>query len=150
MNKAIKSAAILIILVAAFYLGFNYGQNKAIAPSINNNQAPEQELKSKAGLMLDFGNGDIKSFTEKEISKNQSAFDLVKQVAEENNIGLKYKDYGGELGIFIEAIGGVENNIEQWWQYWVNGNYSVVGAGSYLLQPGDLIEFKFVKGQITI
>ncbi len=151
MNKIIKLLSIVIILAAIFYLGFYYGEEKAIAPGLNNsNQQPDvnQPINEKVSLMLDFGNGTIKTFTDLDFTENQSAFDLLKQITEKNNIGLLYKDYGGDLGIFIESIGQVKNNNNSWWQYWVNNKYAEKGAGNYLVQPGDVIEFKFIKGQI--
>lgn len=151
MNKIIKLVAIVIILAAIFYVGFYYGEEKAIAPGLNNDNQPSgvnQPINEKVSLMLDFGNGEIKTFTDLDFTENQNVFDLLKQVTEKNNIELLYKDYGGDLGVFIESIGGVKNNNDSWWQYWVNNKYSEIGASNYIIQLGDVIEFKFVKGQI--
>lgn len=100
--------------------------------------------------MLDFGNSEIKSFTSLDFTKNQNVFDLLKQITGQNNIELLYKDYGGDLGIFIESIGGIKNNNDSYWQYWVNNQYSTKGVSSYVIQPNDVIEFKFIKGQMTL
>lgn len=150
-NKTIKIIAIVIILAAAFYLGFYYGKDKAIAPDLAslNNSIAEGLIDKDVSLMLDFGDGNIQSFKDIAWQKNQNLFDLLKQVTAQNSIELSYKDYGGDLGVFIESIGGVKNNNDSWWQYWVNNQYAEKGASSYLVQPADVIVFKFVKGQIN-
>ena len=52
----------------------------------------------------------------------------------------KYNDY------FIEEICGVSNGIDgRYWQFWVNGEYSSVGANHFEIHNGDYVEWRFEK-----
>lgn len=134
----------LLIAVAIFVLGFSFG-NDLKAPEVGEMRVEDQSVS----LMIDYGNGQI--FTDASISLQgtTTVFEVLNKTSQENNIELKYKDYGGDLGIFIESIGGVGKDPtgKRWWQFWVNNKYSQTGAGSYFLRPGDSIEFKFIEGQ---
>ena len=35
----------------------------------------------------------------------------------------------------------------KFWQFWINGEYSQIGAADYLVQSNDLIEWKFTDNQ---
>ncbi|MBI3341961.1 DUF4430 domain-containing protein, partial [Candidatus Curtissbacteria bacterium] len=72
--------------------------------------------------------------------KGKTAWDAVKSALGETN--LTYKDYGGDLGIYITAINGIEPTGNQYWQFNINGNSSEVGVSSYIVQDNDKIEFK--------
>lgn len=149
-----KIIAKIIIIIAVFVFGFVLGQKYTVAPSekvdlsTDNQQIQEERT---ANLMFDFGDGDIKAFNNIIVNDGETIFDLVKEVAAKNNIKLGYKDYGGDLGVLIESIGEKKNNFDAgyYWQYWANNDYAKVGAGTYKLNDGDIIEWKYTKGQIT-
>ncbi len=67
--------------------------------------------------------------------------------AKENNIEIKYKDYGPGMGIFVQSIAGVPEDInaktDKWWQFWVNGKYSNKGASLLDVNKGDEIIWRF-------
>ena len=89
-------------------------------------------------------------FSDVAIGDDSSVFEILQKIASENNIELNYKDYGGDMGVFIESINGKQNDFDSgyYWQYWVNGQYAKVGASSYELQDGDVVEWKYVEGQM--
>ncbi len=143
----------IIIVIAVFIAGFIAGQQYATAPEQRDSQliSGQQEQEQKyVSLMLDFGNGNIKTFSDIAIGDNASVFEILQKVASENSIELNYKDYGGDMGVFIESINGKQNDFDSgyYWQYWVNSQYAKVGASSYKLQDRDVVEWKYVKGQI--
>ncbi|MCG2697535.1 DUF4430 domain-containing protein [Candidatus Parcubacteria bacterium] len=143
----------IIILIAVFFTGFIVGQQYAAEPAEQDSQPivcqNEQEQKH-VSLTLNFGNGDIKTFSDIIISDDAPVFEVLQKVVSENNIELNYKDYGGDMGVFIESINGKQNDFDSgyYWQYWVNGQYAKVGASSYELQNGDVVEWKYAEGQI--
>jgi hypothetical protein len=55
------------------------------------------------------------------------------------------------MGVFITAIDGVGNNQagDKYWQFWLNNEYSKVGASSQRLRDGDMVEWKYLAGQIN-
>ena len=138
----------LIILAAVFYVGFYFGTNQALAPTTP--LADQLIGLQSASLMIDYGNGIVSVYNDTKLEPNQTVFDLLRLVASQNNLEFSTKDFGGELGVFIESIGGVKNNsmADYWWQYWVNNQYAKIGASQYRLAPGDIVEWQFIKGQI--
>ena len=67
------------------------------------------------------------------------------RVAEKQGLALQSKDYGGELGIFIEGINGKTNDSKNnlYWTLYINGKQSPTGASATLIKPGDTISWKF-------
>lgn len=65
--------------------------------------------------------------------------------AQQQGLQLETKDYGGSLGLFVEAIEGVANDTTKnmYWYLYVNGELSPLGASSAQAAPGDVIEWKY-------
>jgi len=151
-GKAVKILAKIIIIIAIFLIGFLIGREYVIAPTVSpdKNEAVEQSEEDGVSLIIDFGDGEIQDFSSIKIEDGISAFELLKKITTESGIELKYKDYGGELGVMVEVIGGVEDSLadEKFWQYWVNGQYAKIGASNYELKDGDVVEWKYIKGQL--
>lgn len=146
----------IVIFILIFFAGLLIGFSQAKAPapdySLNAGTNTANPPESSVNLMIDYGNGEIQAFNDLEITDGQTAYDLLKKVAAENNLDLKIKDYGGSAGAFIEAINKIENSLtkNQYWQYWVNNRYAEIGAGQYELKAGDVLEWKYVKSQYGI
>lgn len=70
----------------------------------------------------------------------QTALDLL---AATNQIETKSYSFGKT----VESIDGVRSENGKYWIYYINGQTASVGAGAYVLQPNDLIEWKLEKGQ---
>jgi hypothetical protein len=51
------------------------------------------------------------------------------------------KDYGS-TGKFVLSIDGVTPDSKHFWEFFVNGKSSNVGASSYMLKPDDKLEWK--------
>lgn len=150
-----KLLAKIIIAVAIFVAGFYVGGQQALSPSDGNkaiNQPLEQNQKETiiVSLMLDFGNGQVRTFNDVSLAKDAAVFALLEKVTSENNLKLSSKDYG-ELGVFVEGVGDIKNSIagDKYWQYWVNNKYAEIGASAYNLNDGDFVEWKYIKGQIN-
>lgn len=156
-----KLLAKIIIVAAIFVAGFYFGTQQALSPTSNlfglnksRVETPKEEEQTPQGimvdLMLDFGNGQVKTFSQVNLPEDSTVFDLLKKVTTENNLSLESKDYGS-MGVFIESIGEAKSDLasDKFWQYWVNNKYSQMGSSSYKLKSGDLVEWKFTKGQIN-
>ena len=52
------------------------------------------------------------------------------------------KDYGAGMGEFVQSIDGVAPDSKHFWEFYVNGKSSNIGASSYKMQDGDKIEWK--------
>jgi hypothetical protein len=146
-NKILKYVGYVVVIVAVFLLGISFSKISK-APETGQNVSQNSQIKT-ASLMIDYGNGQVKTYQDISISEKANAFDLLKSAADKNKITLGYKDYGGDMGVFIESIGGIgkDSSGKKWWQFWVNNKYSQVGVSSYKIHPGDVVEFKFIQGQ---
>ena len=151
-----KILARIIIIIAIFFIGFYTGQQYLPDTTPVDEQPVDGSLQNAeqitASLMLDYGNGKIETFNNVVLAKNtNSVFDLLEKVTTENEIELKSKDYDGELGVFIESIGEQKSDFtaDQFWQYWVNNEYAKIGASNHKLEDGDVVEWKFTKGQFN-
>lgn len=101
-------------------------------------------------ISLEFDSGDkILEFNDVEVDSDENLFDVLQRVTEQNAVEFSYKDFGGDLGIFIESINnsGQQGSKTKWWQYWVNGEYAKVGVSSYHIKTGDDIIFIFTDSQ---
>lgn len=144
-----KIIAKIVIIIAVFFAGLYVGQQQVSAPP-RQEYAGGQATEQKVSLMLDFGDGVVKTYQDVEWREEMSVFDLLKAVAEKNNLQFSYKDYGGDMGMFIESVDNRKNSAKGdfWWQYWVNNEYGEIGSGKKILKPGDAVEWKLVKGQL--
>ena len=148
MKDSFKVIVLVAILAAAVFLEHNLiNLSKTVNPSTaDKSQESNQEIA--AILKIDFGNGKISNYDGVKLKEEKTVFDLLKKVAVENNLELSFKEYPGS-GVFIESIDRMVNDAKnnKWWQYWVNEEYATVGASNYQLKNGDLVEWKYVKGQ---
>lgn len=75
---------------------------------------------------------------------DENAFELLKRITDND---IEYTDWGGDLGIFVDCIGGIcrTNGYEYFWSFYINGRLSEVGASGYIIQPNDVIEWKYAE-----
>ena len=148
----------IIIAVVIFFTGVYFGGQGMTIPFVQDylSQKNETSIKSldqtegTTSLTIDFGDGTTNTFEEIAWSEGQSVFDALESVASTGDITLRAKDFGGDLGLFLETINSVpaEPSVDSWWQYWVNGEYGNIGASNYETSPGDVIEWKFTKDHL--
>jgi hypothetical protein len=87
-------------------------------------------------------NNKTQTFAEN-YSASQSAFALLQTVTSKNNLPLTFKQYS--FGTLVESINNLKNTKDLAWIYFVNGQSAAIGADQYQVQPGDLIEWKYLK-----
>lgn len=70
---------------------------------------------------------------------------ILDRAQRENGLAVETKDYGGSLGLFIEALNGVHNDSAKqlYWHLYINGQRSPLGASNAVAQPGDAVTWKF-------
>jgi len=151
-----KNLIIAISIVIALALGFVVGQQmpgfltcQTEAVPVSAPAGDVANTNITAGIMLDFGEGDLKTFNNLELASGASVFDLLAKATGENGIALEYKDYGGDMGVFIESIGEAKSDFEadRYWQYWVNNEYATIGSSLNELKDGDIVLWKHTSGQ---
>lgn len=101
----------------------------------------ERQTEIQVDLALDYGNGDVQTFSQEALREGATVLDLLERLELRQGIALEKRNFPG-LGVFIEGIHGVRNTNNFYWQFWVNGEYSKVGAGQYVLKDGDKVLWK--------
>ncbi|MEK8211500.1 DUF4430 domain-containing protein [Paenibacillus sp. FSL L8-0463] len=79
-----------------------------------------------------------------EIEKGESALELLKRITRKNKIQMEYQ--GSKGFAYVEGIDNLyefDHGAESGWMYKVNGEFPGKGAGSYTVQPGDVIEWLY-------
>lgn len=86
--------------------------------------------------------GIILEATEVEIQKNDTAIDVLEKAVQEKDIQLEYSGSGATA--YVKAINGLselDRGAESGWLYRVNGEIPSEGAGTYIVQEGDHLEW---------
>jgi hypothetical protein len=136
-------------VVGFFTFSFLFQDKILIKPQEPFVKKQENLGEIRVSLIIDFSDGKIITCNNQILKKGSTVFDLLKICSQnpQNPFEIEYTVYP-ELGVFIKRIGDKTNGEnEKYWQYWVNNEYAQVGAGSYQLKEGDIVEWKFVKSQ---
>jgi len=145
----------IIIIIIVFTAGWFVGSGGILpinSGAGNSTDATCALLSSdedgNVSIMIDDGMS-ISTMSDVPMIATSTVFDVLRIVSEDKSIDLKYKDYGGELGMFIETIDGLpeEGSKDMWWQYWVNNEYGVIGASNMTVSAGDIILWKLTGNQ---
>jgi len=88
-------------------------------------------LRKQASVIID----SVGSY-KVDISEDETAFSLLKKTADQKGFDIEYTIYEG-LGAFITSIAGIKPQGNQYWAFYYNGKYSMVGASSQKITPDD-------------
>ena len=148
-SKLLKIISKILVLIIVFFIGFYFGNQNNQLINLRNLEDQSQNISQTVDGLFDFNNGDIQTFSDINFKDKATLFDVLKELTMINDMEFSYTDYGGDLGVFIESINSVGNDTEgnKWWQYWVNDKHAEIGVSSYLVQPEDVVEFKFIESQ---
>lgn len=143
MQAIDKNLKILIGIAIVFIIGISvYGistqvEIERLTPASVSQILP---IEKKATLIIDDGTESPQRF-KMEVSAETTVFDLLKQTG----VALEYTEY--DIGIFIDAIGGIWNDRKEKknWMYYINDERAKKGAGKQIVEPGDKIEWRYEK-----
>src|SRR3989344_7457034 len=110
-------------------------------------QTPPPPTKSAANLesamiVINYGENDTSSDSI-EVDEKSTAFSLLNNFAERENIPLETQQY--DFGVFVKSVNGKESTPEMAWIYFVNGQSGQIAADQMKIKPGDTVEWKFIK-----
>ena len=150
MDSSFKKTVVLFsILFGVFVFGTLFGVflvDVGYVP-ITSHAQPDSERAAQSkkdiavDLIIDYGNGDTQSFPAEIAWEGSTVFDLLQKMEKRHGVSIETRNFPG-VGVFIEAIHGVHNTNQSYWQFWVNGEYAKVGAGQYALKDGDKVLWK--------
>jgi len=111
----------------------------------NEIEIPQEETKEGVVLIINSDEENVKTF-EIDFNSGMTAFDLLKNKAEELDLTLETKTF--DIGVLIETIGNKKNGDEnKYWLYYINDEMPMVAADKKEIKPGDKIEFKFEESK---
>lgn len=112
------------------------------------NVADTPAALNSVNLMIDYGNGTIKTWNTVTWHEALSILDLTEMVTGAEAIPLLTKATK-EGPLTVDSIGGSHNDTQTHtrWQYWVNNTYEPRVASKYYLKPGDIVVWKYVVEQ---
>ena len=126
-----------LVLAVGLFLGFIWGQSTQIA-------APAVMPAVVFSLMIDSGGGDIVTYPDIPLATDRNLFNLMRKVIQEDDQPFAYEEYR-DLGMLVTKIGDKKNGEgNRYWQYWVNNRFAPIAASSYVVEAGDIIEWKFI------
>ena len=103
---------------------------------------------SSVNLMVDDGNGVVKTWNTVSWHETMSVINLLEMVGGANEITLM-TTVDKERGVLVASIDGVatDETLGTRWQYWVNNVYEPREPSRYFLKPGDIVQWKYVVEQ---
>lgn len=143
-SNKLKISLVITAIVVAGLIGLSFWESET--PVIQDFSPTQNEItqvpQNTAALVVDFSGGDTRTY-QLNLTGEENLLELMQDKFEKEGVEFAYKSYSG-LGSLVTNIGGKENGVtDEYWQFWVNGNYSQVGASSYIVKPNDVIEWKF-------
>lgn len=137
-----KNLIYLAVAASIFLLIYFRGNN-----SISENQSPSpvptiETVSDKVYLTLNFG-GDNTNSLEFDYEEGITAYSLLEKYSKEKSVEIITKKY--DFGVFVEQIGDAPSTSEMAWIYYVNNESANVAADTYILKPGDKVEWKYEK-----
>ena len=131
------------VLFFVVLIGFSLQETEYLQSSAQLIEKSQNTEKISVDIEIDYGNGlpgqgDVQAFVGEALFAGDTVLDLLYSLEEEQGVAIETRNFPG-LGQFIEAIHGVHNTNNSYWQYWVNDEYAKVGAGQYVLKDDDYV-----------
>jgi hypothetical protein len=98
----------------------------------------------RVNMFVSYGNGTKVWHNDTALPIGSTAFTAILAVAD-----VRYKDYGGDLGILVTSIDGLAGNSTHGWFYWYRETgksewvFSESSCAEYILHRGDTIAFTY-------
>jgi len=113
-------------------------------PAVNTTGSPSPTANQiqTIKLLIDSGDGNPLSFT-LPFSVSSTPFSLLNDTVQTNNWEISTRQY--DFGIFVQSLLGKPSTADMSWIYFINGKSGSVAADKALLQPADVVEWKYTK-----
>jgi LPXTG-motif cell wall-anchored protein len=134
LNRSKKLFAVLLLLIGLI---------------VTVNSVSAENLVSKETITI---NGNVKlgienllPATEFQLAGKKTALDILIETVGESNVEIAESAYGK----MITSIKGLKAKDTYFWGFYINGISSQIGADSYVVQPGDQINFQYVDWTVA-
>lgn len=145
MNRALlKNITLFAILIIAIAL---VGVGLASTGIISTEPLKLDTKKINVTLIIDYGNNEIETYS-LEIS-NATVYSALIQVSNQHDFEVGSYYYDNYQSHYIYSINNViEGKNNRFWQYYINGEYGIVGADLQVLKNDDTVEWKYQEPKI--
>jgi hypothetical protein len=118
----------------------------ALSYAMGNISGVMESVSLRINILVSYGNGTKIWHNNTALPVGSTAFTSILAVAD-----IRYKDYGGDLGILVTSVNGLTNSSTCGWSYWyrdieksewVLPEYS---CAKYILHRGDTIAFTYAS-----
>ncbi len=101
-----------------------------------------------ATVVINFENGTKWNFSNI-ATHNKTVLGFLMSAANIGNFTVETSYYGQYDSILVDSIASVPNGNGKFWQYYINGNYGMLGADKQIVKDGDIIEWRFESSNFT-
>jgi hypothetical protein len=75
---------------------------------------------------------------------DETAFALLERILQRHEMSFEYTYYSDFDAHLIDSIHSTTNGDDgKYWQYWVNNELPMVGADHFIIENGDMVEWRF-------
>jgi hypothetical protein len=156
-EKYILRAILIALAILALLLGFAYWHTHSQPAStsstpLGTKAPPAAPVTSDITLIIDFGDGTQRRFTDLKYTTEMTALDAMKLAASHAR-PLVFEFRGAGASSIITSIEGIKDEgvgaggatpaTARAWQYWIGNAYGEVAAGAAVLKPGDRISWSY-------
>ena len=98
-------------------------------------------------LIIDYGDNEVETYT-LEIS-NATVYSALIQASNQYDFDVGAEYFDNYQSHYIYSINNVvEGNNNKFWQYYINGEYGIIGADLQVLKNHDTIEWRYEEPKI--
>jgi hypothetical protein len=122
------------------------GDLNVLSNALGNFSAVMNTISLRANILLSYGNGTRTWFNDTALPIGSTAFTAILAISD-----VKYKDYGGTLGILVTSVNGVgsPDDFTHGWFFWYEATENSTwepassSCANYILHRGDTIAFSY-------
>jgi hypothetical protein len=136
-------------LVIGLFFGFLWGRSLTPPTQIVSSDASitvsDSAPEGTASLMIDYGDGRVRVYPDITVAPGETMIGFLQKQTAKAGLAFKTKEFQG-LGVMVETIADKTNGDQnKYWQYWVNNVSIPYAASTYIVKPGDVVEWKFLN-----
>ena len=140
MSKKL-SLSLFLMFFLALGVGLIYSIFKSFLPLPENSLAGSEENSFAVLQTIDYAGVKTAVSENIQVQIGETALAILQKTH-----AVSVKEYS--FGVLVEGIDGVLGGTDgKYWLYYVNSQAATVGAGEYLLVPGDEISWRLEKGE---
>ena len=145
ISKSDKFWILILGLIIGAFLGASFHKETVV---VREGTANTPAALSSVNLMIDYGNGSIKTWNTVSWNEAMSVLDLMQKVANAKEVAMTAKPDAKGVNT-LDSIDNISNDPKQnlRWQFWVDNTYEPRTADKYYLKPGDIVLWKYVRDQ---